>query len=558
MAQVFDILSDLEATGRALGTFARLVREWPLLSDRLFDIREGLAATELSLEAWQQKFDIRPDRQDIYLQVLFGHQGCGRIGRSLESIDVAARAVRNDVDSVVGQAARSRPQQNSSGDAPRYSDEDVEIYLRRIQSKPSRSRRFIYSTINHTDDLEMHLEHLHRKLTLLERLSDFHLTNSHPNIFLPLHRLPGRRNISPPSVSHHQHKLLDGLAARKDAELLYRASLGQTIHIGLSVPQIHKRDFAFLIALDDTSTMQEVLMHPVKITAVNDTSRVQSTMATAIPSLINNTHESCYMLPLAASSAGFQVSIPPSAVLAPLEFKHPLSTLIRGPPHSLMHQVLCAHDQVALACGLAHSALRLIGSPWLGFLDCGNVRCRQDAKGRWTSMLDAGSSDAAVTDTLEDWIATGIDRGRDSKELVNATQIFRIGLVLAELALHSPIGHITFDPPTSTVNILVQGASGISEVVSMEEIAAEVERKSNVFLGNMVGSCLSILHLKEGEHEKRGANGESVEAVYYEAVLGQTEELEKVMRDWRRGSPADSIVGTPRSARSARSGVYIY
>jgi hypothetical protein len=562
MAHVFDTIDGLNSTGRALATFARQVKAWRLVASRLDDVREGLGAAELSLDAWQQKFDVQPNRPDAYLRVLFGNQGCRRICKALESIDVAANSVRIDVNKIVERALwKSRTGKNTSDDTLRYVDDEVEASLRWIRRNPSRSRRFLYSAISHTDDLELHLEHLYRKLTLLERLSDEYIEKEHPDVLQALRRLPGRRDIPKTSTSRPhtlQHKLLDGLAARKDAELLHRASKGSSIHIGLSVPQIHKRDFAFLLSLNDT--MQEVLMHPVKITAVNDSSRVQSTMSTAIPSLLNNTHESCYMLPSVHSSAGFQVSIPPSAILAPLEYKNPFSTLIRERQESLTNQELYPHDQAALACGLASNVFRLIGSPWLNFLDCGNVRCRKNAAGQWTSMLEAVPGDATITDALDDWIVGGMDYQRGvEKELVKSTQMFRIGLVLAEVALQSPIGHIAFDPSTSTVTVLASGTDGMSKVVETAEIAAEVERKTNVFLGNMVWSCLEALHNEDEEDGKQ----DSQEAVYYEDVLGQAGELEKLTKEWRRGSPAGSIggsaVGTPRSARSARSGnVYVY
>ncbi|KAF2685646.1 hypothetical protein K458DRAFT_416869 [Lentithecium fluviatile CBS 122367] len=558
MAQVFDVLSDLNATGRALETFARQTREWRILSHRLFDIRDGLDAGELSLDAWQRKFEIPSNRHSTYPQALFGYHGLRRIEGTLQSVNTVAHAIRNDINSIVGQALKVRPLKDKTLSADlRYSDQEVESCLDCIRRKPTKSRKFVYCAFKHTDDLETHLEQLHRKLTLLERLSDSYLDSEHPDLFHGLRRLPGRRDTPKPGHSRDhviQQKLLDGLSARKDAELLHRASNGNHIHIGLAVPQIHRRDFAFLLSLNGEK--HEVLMHPVKIKAVSDSSRVQREMATAIPALLQHTHESCYMLPSASSSAGFQVSSPPSTILSNLEFKYPLSTLIRERNDCLTHQFLHPHDQSALACGVAHNTYRLIGSPWLDFLDSHNVRCRKNAAGQWTSMLCAAPADTSITDAVEQYRAANLDP-RDRRDITKHMHIFRIGLVLAEFALQSPIGTLSFNPITCTIDILVPGPHGRNEVVEVEEIAAEVERKTNVFLGNMVAFCLSVLRDDEGPREK------SAEHRYFEEVLEQAEELEGLMREWRRGSPGGSVVGsvvgTPRSSRSVRSGnVYVY
>jgi hypothetical protein len=551
MTEVFSILPDLSATGRALETFARHIKDWSLLSARLYDIREGLGATELSLEAWHRKYNIQPKRHAVYLQVLFGRQGFSHIQNTLESAIVIFESIQNDINNIVAQVLKARPK-NLSTYLFHPNDDELKVCLQWIRKSPSRSRRFIYSTFITTNDLEMHLEQLHRKLTLLERLSDYYLSQEHSDVFSKVNRLPGRRNIHSQDASHHptiQHTLLDRLAARKDAELLHRACQNTSIHIGLSVPQIHKRDFAFLLSQDED--IQEVLLHPVKITAVNDATRVPSTITTALSSLVEKTQqEKCYVLPSPSSSAGFQLSVPPSSILAALEYKSPLLTLIRDEHPPPTTQPFYPHDQSTLASGLAHDTFRLIGSPWLQFLDCQNVRCRKNANGQWTTMLAAVPGPPSVTHALDEWYATHVHISDAMKRM----HVFRIGLVLAELALHCSIGTLVFNPASSTIDIMVPNANGEDEVVDVEEVAAEVERRTNVFLANMVVFCLAVVR-----DDDVGSEGGGLEGAYYEEVLGQAAELERLAREWRRGgSPAGSaigsVMGSPRSARSVRSG----
>lgn len=549
MAEVLGILSGLYTTGQALEAFAKHTRKWRLLSDRLFDIREGLDAAELSLEAWQRKHDIQPRRHIVYMQVLFGRTGCDRIQSTLGSISIIAGTIRDDVNRVIGRALRTGSTRVSTDFDILANEQLVEDCLRRIRKSNSWSRKFVYSVLGRADDLEMRLERLHRKLTMLEHFSDLYLEKEHPEIFQTIKRLPGKRVILKVGDSRHetiQRKLLQALSARKDAELLHRASGHQDqIHIGISVPQILDRDFAFLLSLEGRT--HEVLVHPVRIKAINDANRVQSDMATAIPSLIKNTKNPCYMLPSSSTSAGFQVSIPPSNILSDLEYKYPLSTLIRDRNDSLTQQMLYSQDQCALASGIAQGSFRLVGSRWLHFLDSRNIRWRRSGTGQWTSMMAAMPGDGSITRTLEQ-SRDGASQRRDRRDLSKHIQIFRIGLVLAELALKTPISYVDYDSATDTVKIYADGFDDTGEALGAEEIASAVEMRTNVLLGNMVFFCLAVLQDKDAMADK------NIESAYFKDVLSQAEELDSLIRNGRkRASPAGSGIGTPRSGWSGYS-----
>lgn len=543
MAEVLGILSGLYTTGQALELFARQTQRWRLLSDRLFDIREGLDAAELSLDAWQRKYDAQPRHPISYFQTLFGRRGCDRIQVTLGSINIISRTIRDDVHRIVGRALRASVARLPPDVEIRHSEKIVEDCLRRIRQSTSLSRKFVYSVLGKADDLEMRLERLHRKLTMLERFSDHYFAKEYPEVFETIKRLPGRRVILKVGDSRHdiiQKKLLDGLSARKDAELLHRAAdQGDSVHIGLSVPQIHRRDFAFLLSLSGRT--HEILVHPIRIKAVNDASRLQHNLATAVPSLIRNSQHPCYMLPPTSTSDGFQVSLPPSHILTDLEFKYPLSALIRERSDSLAHQVLYPQDQCALAAGITQGTFRLIGSRWLQFMDCRNIRWRRSAAGQWTSMMTAAPGDMSTARALQRCADAGMQR-RDQRDLTKHIHIFRIGLVLAELALKSPISYIDFDATTSSVKIYASELNEDGEALDAEEVAAEVERRTNILFGNMVFFCLSVLQDRDAMADR------SIEAAFFKDVLSQADDLEAlVRRDRRRGSPAGSGSGTPRT-----------
>ncbi|KAF3049219.1 hypothetical protein E8E11_006023 [Didymella keratinophila] len=552
MAEVIGIISGLLTAGQTLETFAGQIHRWRRLSDRLFDLREGLDAAEISLQSWEKKYDIQERRPVIYMQILFGKMGCERILSTLGGIKIISKTMQRDIDLIIGRALSARP-----GRAPldgRIDEFLVRDCLQRIQRNTSWSRKFVLSVLGRADDLEMRLERLHRKLIMLERFSDYYLEEEHPDIFSGIKRLPGRRvilKIGNGRSTSVQGKLLDALSAQKDAEMLHKASgQGDKIHIGLSVPQIRDRDFAFLLSLNERS--QEVLVHPVKIKVVNNSARVHSDLAAAIPSLIraHNKIDKCYIQPHPHNPDGFELSIPQRDLLSDLKWKDPLSTLFKNQHTQLGSQILYPQDQSAIASGIAQSAFRLIGSQWLTFLDSNNVRWRRTADNRWASMLTATSGNLSTTRALDACVASN-KTCRDARDLSKHVHIFRIGLVVAELCLKSAIKYIDFDLSTETVKLFISDG----EEVDATEVAAEVERKTNVFLGNMVFFCLSALQERDRLSER------SIEGSYFTEVVKEAEKLDEVVRVGRTWqdrkdegssagtSPRGSGFATPRSTR---------
>ncbi|KAF2799480.1 hypothetical protein K505DRAFT_321088 [Melanomma pulvis-pyrius CBS 109.77] len=582
------VLDSIYTTSTTLSHFTFHTSSWNLLSTCLSDLREGLDAAELSLQSWQRKYDIHDRRPVIYLHVLFGKDGWERIVRALEDVYLASKRVADEVDGVVRCALRARPRGTTpQHSATRYDRDLVLASLHRLLKNPSWSRKFAYSALAKTSDLEFQLLRLHRKLGMLERLSDLYLEREHPDLFASIGtRLSGRRTLDSRQDDDVQHKLLAAVSARKDAELLHRASVSSTlnqepregetesemevqaVHIGLCVPQIHRRDFAFLLSLPGGLT-QEILTHPVRIKAVNDRSRVQSSIPAALPSLLQNTNialetdigmgmggrEGTYLLPSATTTSGFLLSLPPTTLLTPLSFKDPLSTIVadhiaRTPV--LSQQILYPQDQVALACGIAGGCFRLIGTSWLDCLESGNVRWRRGAEGRWTAMMAALPGNVGIRRALGEWGGNGIGRGGEERK---CRQVFRLGLLITEIALEMPVSCVEIEAEAAgsqvgNIKVYIEGMGEEGRPVDAVEIAAEVERRTNVLIGNMVFSCLSVLQ----DENWLGHSDNDVDKRFYRDVLGAEEELEGlVRRDARRAW--GSAVGTPRSGRNAKGSV---
>ena len=88
MAEVLATISNLYTAVKALHTFALQIEQWKLLSERLFDIEEGLEFARISLDSWQYKYDIQIHRPNIYTRILFGKEGHERVTATIGTINI--------------------------------------------------------------------------------------------------------------------------------------------------------------------------------------------------------------------------------------------------------------------------------------------------------------------------------------------------------------------------------------------------------------------------------------------------------------------------------------
>jgi hypothetical protein len=526
MAEVIGIITGLITAGQLLESFAHETRKWKRLSDRLFDIREGLDVAELALASWKRKFQIKERHRRVYMEVLFGKQGCDRITATLGSIAIVTRIVQGDINKIIGRALQAQPGKAATSSNDSDIDELlVRDCLRRIRQNTTWSRKFALNVLGKADELEKRLERLDKKVGMLERFSDYFLEREHPDIFAEMKRLGGRRvilKVGDGGTDDLGKHLKNSMAARDDAQLLHKASgKDSRVHIGLSVPQIGGRKFDFLLNLEGRT--DEVLVSPVKIKSANNSPRVKSDFAAIVPALRSNPQVDHYVLPSAASSDGFQIEIPPVNRLADLEHKDSLATIIKNRDTYLGSQILYPQDQSAIASGIAQGALRLIGSRWMEFLDCSNIRWRRAKDGQWTSMLTAVPGNASTTRSLAQCHAANLN-ARGGRDLTKHIQIFRIGLVLTELALMSPVSYIDYDPGSNTVKLFINDG----EEVDASELAEAVTRENNVLLGNMVFYCLNVLQDRDKMRDK------AIEAEYFREVVKDAKELDGLLMTDRR------------------------
>ena len=175
MAEVVAIISRLFSAGSSLNTFAQQVRKWKRLSERLFDIREGLDFSQLALDRWQDKYDIQVQRPDLHTRGLFGKEGHDRVMATLGMINIITRTIEIDIRRAKGVALKSQYTTSGRVDAHDTTiDERVNDCLRRIQRSNKWSYKFFLSVMGKADELEVELKRLQYKITILDQFSDYY------------------------------------------------------------------------------------------------------------------------------------------------------------------------------------------------------------------------------------------------------------------------------------------------------------------------------------------------------------------------------------------------
>jgi hypothetical protein len=127
--------------------------------------------------------------------------------------------------------------------------------------------------------------------------------------------------------------------------------------------------------------------------------------------------------------------------------------------------------------------------------------------------------------------------------------------VIAELCLKKKIAYVEFDMRANNVRIYMDDEHGVTQEVSANDIAAEVDLVCNPYLGDMVFFCLSALQ------DKKRLNDKDIQGDYFSVVVRNAEDLEKLIKAPRRrsgrgaGSSSGSSAGeSPRSAGRAYTG----
>jgi hypothetical protein len=404
--------------------------------------------------------------------------------------------VNCSIDSIVTQAVKQADFHQSNSYNQRYNAHLVEKAVTQISRDMRARRRFLFTTFKKGEDLCMELDRFHRELIILGRISDTHAEREHPEVFgdIRFNHLGKkiRLRITAPRFE-------DGRKLQSDAKTLdeaYKAGEKLQYYIGLNGTRKETsemrvdRNFQVLLC-GDGSRSKEVTLQPVVFSEANRR-YLRPSFSTALNELGKRSYtKGEYLLPHDVPlNRGFLLVPAPETWISGLERASPLASVIEGSRNGSIRQYLPLQDRLGVGSSLADGCFRFLDSNWLNKLDAENVRAKRAADGSWMTTLSNGRGDRSTSETLHEISAASLaDRGH--RDLTRQIQIFRLGLVLTELALKVPIDYIEKENGKLSVIIRIQGQD---EPMDASEIAAEVQRETNSRLyGDMVFFCLSTL-----------------------------------------------------------------
>jgi hypothetical protein len=168
-------------------------------------------------------------------------------------------------------------------------------------------------------------------------------------------------------------------------------------------------------------------------------------------------------------------------------------------------------ERVNICCSLIEGCFRFLGSAWLDKLDAERLKCGIGSGDSWAIMLGDGIGNDLVSQGLQE-MQNAARNGRDHRDLSTHCQIFRLGLIMTELALKTYVTSIETNPSRTEAQVVIQSIQ--NESLSASEIAGFVETATNSkMIGDAIYFCLSTL-----QAPRLPSNDEIGERFFYQVV----------------------------------------
>ncbi|WPG98746.1 Hypothetical protein R9X50_00154000 [Acrodontium crateriforme] len=505
MAEAIATIQTVKWATDTLWEFYRLLGRYNGLPGRVLDLESNLHACEMTLRRWKTKWGVENRQPDIYYEVLFSKRGWRAIRICLGMISESSQIVKGKINALVGSALKHQGKSRNKVYDGKFDIEIMRRAMKRIDRHMSRKIRFAWAVTLKIDDLESHIERFNKNLTNLERFAESYLSETHPELF-------GKeaQQLKQEAQLLVEDKIRDKIkkkvtGSREDAESLHKAYVGDTgLMCHLSVcpttsTQTRRdsrlaKDFHFLIA--NGSKSMEILVHPVQFNKSDNVSRLPTSMSEAFNSVSAYSRKPGDLLPPGATDGnGFELRIASKPILTPLWGSAPLSTLFKASQGDA-NRVISTRDKISIATGLIEGCYRLLSTPWLNYLDSANIRGARNPEDatKWDAMLSCEAGNRSVSKALACFASQPGNRLRDLRQ---HTQIFRLGLVLAELATGSLVTYAeaSEDFRTPGVSIVMPDLAD-DERLDADEVAAAVELHSGERYADFVRFCLSMLQMR--------------------------------------------------------------
>jgi hypothetical protein len=555
MAEVLPILSAVSTAIKIIDWFVTAVDKYQRVARQLSVAKTKLRFAEFLLEAWRRRYDVREERLNTYYETLFSSE-CGpsmntfdAANRDTESGWLELRQCLGHVDMIHGDV-KEKIENMVHGTVDkggiikrnvRYRSEDNEMLvkesIRTIKKSMGVARRFYSVLSKDVAELQADLVSLLDMIDTLSKFSELLSEKEYSKDLGSQRHVPGKKALLAIEYSSE-----DGTDIQRNAKALRNAfeagGGGLNCCIALAVPKSPRECESRLYRGVDGNMQllieenKQLVVKPVKIRSEQDRPKVPSSISAAAADLgSRGVQNRCLLAPGAPLDEAFEMIISPALHLRNMNLR--LSSLLRPPLNSLP---LSLQDTIALSVSLSEGCFRLLGSAWLHDLDVLNIRSGKGEEGKWMTLLqttnDGKSGDVSTRRALDSFRQKKRE-GRSRRDIGIHCQIFRLGLILTELALRKPITYIQEDEQASAMNVVIEHIDPSKQPVSAEKVAMRVKAETaSDLLADMTYFCLSVLESDAKIRDER------IGDKFYSEVL-----IPQVTQPLRSGHHTDGFLG---------------
>jgi len=507
------IIGGINDASDILSRFFKTVMDYVDLPERVLFTWELLLGCEFELKAWKRTWGVEERRRHQYYEKFWGPDGSREVRRVLGILKGMTKKIKGEINKLIPCTVLHGGYQPQNEQDSKQSDEKLVIEsVRRISKNMFKRRRFLAAVKQLSSRVDGQIRDFEKMLKALNRISwgfadRLHdLSGRHAigssKTFLPIASSERSANQTACTDATQLHSALKasrqmtcylGLTVQssrgRSADRNRRISRSRSRSRSQSSPPVPDPVRDYQILLKDGSTTQEVLLRPARFKYSETEEIPRSEYCVSFAEVLDEFNRSVevasfLMPPSSPYREGFTAYKTAEAQLEAMSTMRSLSSQLGW---------LYVKEKIQIAYVLAEGYFRLLGSPWPDYVDSDNIRIRQIVGRKWAALLHARLGNSHFKDVLD---RAEENFRRSYRSLKQHCQIYRLGILLTELALGRQISFLHFhrnDGVKIALSRLERNAG-----LDAEFIAAEVGSAIDINrYGDVVHFCLSTIRNRD-------------------------------------------------------------
>lgn len=485
-----------------LGKIYRAVSRYMELPEALATIQSRMLSCGHAWDKWKDDFRILDEEiPERFYQVLWGKTGYQEVLKILIRLGDTRKKVWRYVDDMIVTAVRYDRKDVYGA----YFDRQLQTEIASAYTNWFSWKRFIGAIVDRSRKLTEDIASFNEDLQALQRTSNYFINK--------LYGVDLERGAS---FNEVMHSGLSCRATRKHAEIIHNAFIISKPNTYLALIPLkmspHQRSRTTLVRsarnrsrnkirdVDENKDFQFLLQRnaiwiPVWFRPANYSGN--PTFCSSFSQMIDQIalEGSCNLKPPQGSreksrTKGYRVREYDQVFLKSFNNIRPLKQQLRS---------MWPREKVQVAYAIASGFYRVVGSTWGNYFECANIRAKSITTNEWAVALQAQEGDPRLSNILD---VSQMIHHRPGKKMAYHCQVYRLGVILAEIALGRPAGFVELHKDYGP--LLVTDGRGPRDAA---EIANETISVMGPEYGNAVFFCLSLFE-KPDELKKDGLDYE--------------------------------------------------